>query len=57
MDGESVAEEIYAYAQESIKRANNKEFQEFAEWHMTIKQIDVFKLNHWDNMAKLSSSK
>tara|TARA_R100000995_G_C3484522_1_gene126350 strand:- start:961 stop:2847 length:1887 start_codon:yes stop_codon:yes gene_type:complete len=57
MDGESAAEEIYSYAQEAIKRSSNKEFQTFAEWHMTIKQIDVFKLNHWDNMAKLSSLK
>ena len=24
---------------------------------MSIKQIDVFKLNHWDNMAKRSSLK
>jgi len=57
MDGESIAEEIYGYAQEAIRRSSNKEFQTFAEWHMTIKQIDVFKLNHWDNMAKLSSLK
>jgi len=57
MDGESIAEEIYAYAQSCIERANKKEFQEFPEWHMSIKQIDVFKLNHWDNMAKLSSLK
>ena len=57
MDAESIAEEIYAYAQSCIERANKKEFQEFPEWHMSIKQIDVFKLNHWDNMAKLSSLK
>ena len=57
MDGESAAEEIYGYAQEAIKKSSNKEFQTFPEWEMTIKQIDVFKLNHWDNMAKLSSLK
>ena len=57
MDGESIAEEIYGYAQESIKRSNNREFQKFPEWEMTIKQIDVFKLNHWDNVAKMSSLK
>ena len=57
MNGEGVAEEIYGYAQEAIRRSSNKEFQTFPEWHMTIKQIDVFKLNHWDNMAKLSSLK
>tara|TARA_R110000824_G_scaffold293756_2_gene482046 strand:- start:941 stop:2824 length:1884 start_codon:yes stop_codon:yes gene_type:complete len=57
MDGESIAEEIYSYAQEAIKRSNNREFQQFPEWEMTIKQIDVFKLNHWDNVAKMSSLK
>ena len=30
---------------------------EYAEWNMSIKQIDVFKLNHWDNAAKRSSLK
>ena len=57
MDGESIAEEIYAYAQNCIDRSNKNEFQEFPEWHMSIKQIDVYKLNHWDNMAKRSSLK
>ena len=57
MDGETIAEEIYGYAQDAIKRSNNREFQKFPEWEMTIKQIDVFKLNHWDNVAKMSSLK
>jgi len=57
MDGESIAQEIYTYAQACIERSNKNEFQEFPEWHMSIKQIDVYKLNHWDNMAKRSSLK
>jgi len=57
MDGESIAEEIYGYAQRAIQRSNAKEFHDFPEWEMTIKQIDVFKLNHWDNPAKRSSLK
>ncbi len=57
MDGESIAEEIYGYAQRSITKSNAKEFQDFPEWHMKIKQIDLFKLNHWDNPAKRSSLK
>lgn len=57
MDGETIAEEIYGYAQDAIKRSNNREFQKFPEWEMKIGQIDVFKLNHWDNMAKRSSLK
>ena len=57
MEGEDIAGEIYSYAQQCIEKAHNHEFQEFPEWHMSIKQIDVFKLNHWDNMAKRSSLK
>ena len=57
MEGEDIAGEIYSYAQKCIEKAHNHEFQEFPEWHMCIKQIDVFKLNHWDNMAKRSSLK
>ena len=57
MDGESIAEEIYGYAQRAITKSNNREFQDFPEWDLTIKQIDVFKLNHWDNVAKMSSLK
>ena len=57
MSGEEIAEEIYHYAQSCIDKSNKHEFQEFPEWHMSIKQIDVFKLNHWDNMAKRSSLK
>jgi len=57
MEPDKIAEKIYGYAQEAIKRSNNQEFQEFPEWQMKIKQIDVFKINHWDNMAKRSSLK
>ena len=57
MDGEEIAGEIYFYAQKCIEKAHNHEFQEFPEWHMSIKQIDMFKLNHWDNAAKRSSLK
>ena len=57
MGGEEIAQEIYGYAQISINKSNNKEFQDFPEWQMSIKQIDLFKLNHWDNPAKMSSLK
>ena len=57
MSGEEIAEEIYHYAQSCIDKSSKHEFQEFPEWHMSIKQIDVFKLNHWDNAAKRSSLK
>ena len=52
-----VAEMIYKEAQSVITKSNNREFQKYPEWRMRIPQIDVFKLNHWDNMAKRSSLK
>jgi hypothetical protein len=36
---------------------NAGEFAEFSPKQLHIKQIDVFKLNHWDNPAKRSSLK
>jgi len=53
----AVANMLYDEAQAVINRSSNREFQKFPEWQMKIGQIDLFKLNHWDNMAKLSSLK
>lgn len=54
---EQVANEIYNVAQDIIDRQNEGEFPEYAEKDLSIPQIDVFKLNHWDNPAKRSSLK
>lgn len=56
-DGEQIAKSIYGKAQDCINRQTNKEFQEWSEKQLAIKQIDIFKLNHWDNRAKMSSLK
>jgi hypothetical protein len=57
MSGEEVAEWIYEKAQDVIDRQNRREFLEFSPKDLQIQQIDVFKLNHWDNPAKRSSLK
>jgi hypothetical protein len=57
MSGEAAAHEIYKKAQDCIGRQNRRDFQEWSERKLWIKQIDVFKLNHWDNPAKRSSLK
>lgn len=57
MKGFEIANLIYSKAQELINKQNNKEFSEFSEKDLSIKQVDVFKLNHWDNPAKKSSLK
>ena len=57
LTGDKIAKLIYAYAQKLINNQNKKVFSDYPSWKMKIKQIDLFKLNHWDNMAKLSSLK
>ncbi len=57
MDPEEVARWIYGKAQDIIQRQNEDRFLEFNPWDIQINQVDVFKLNHWDNAAKRSSLK
>ena len=52
-----VAKFIYEKAQGIIERQDRMEFAEFSEKDLLIKQIDVFKVNHWDNNAKRSGLK
>jgi hypothetical protein len=56
-DGDTIARFIYGKAQDIIQRQNNGEFSEFSPRDLQINQVDVFKLNHWDNPAKRSSLK
>tara|TARA_R100000951_G_scaffold43234_1_gene36361 strand:+ start:3329 stop:5323 length:1995 start_codon:yes stop_codon:yes gene_type:complete len=55
--GCEIANIIYKYAQRCIQKSNNKEFSDYPQWKMQIKQIDIFKMHHWDNPAKRSSLK
>jgi len=48
---------IYSYAQSVIDKSSKGEFLDYAPYKLKIKQIDLFKLNHWDNKAKMSSLK
>lgn len=57
LDPESIAKAIYDKAQETIQRSNNNEFSKYPEWVLQIGQIDIFKLNHWDNPQRRSSLK
>ena len=57
LSGEGIAKNIYAYAQSVIDRSKNNQFLDYAPYKLKIKQIDLFKMNHWDNKAKMSSLK
>jgi len=48
---------IYNFAQEVITKSSKNEFLPYPPFKLAIKQIDLFKLNHWDNKAKMSSLK
>lgn len=54
---EQVALEVYNLAQETINRQSSGGFNKYNQWNLRIKQIDVFKMNHWDNANKRSSLK
>ncbi len=57
LEGEVIAGMLYSVAQDTIRRKDMGEFLEYSPKDLLIKQIDVFRLNHWDNKAKLSSLK
>lgn len=56
-DGDKVARILYDVAQDVITCRDRNEYPTYSERNMKIKQIDVFKMNHWDNPAKMSSLK
>jgi hypothetical protein len=56
-DGDTIARFLYDKAQLVISKSRDGEFPEFGSRDLSIRQIDVFKLNHWDNPAKRSSLK
>lgn len=57
LSGAEAAHLIYKKAQDCIMRQNTRQFQEWSDRDFFIKQVDVFRLNHWDNPAKQSSLK
>lgn len=57
LDSHALVSYIYNYAQTVIDKSNRGDFAEFAPYKLKVKQIDLFKLNHWDNKAKMSGLK
>jgi hypothetical protein len=49
---EEVTGFIYAYAQKTIEKSNSGDFSDYPEWKLSMPQVDIFKLNHWDSEAK-----
>jgi hypothetical protein len=56
-DQSDIVSKIYKTAQETIELSKNREFPRYPEWKLTIDQLDVFKINHWDNANRRTSLK
>ena len=52
-----ITDKIYAYAQSVIQKSNNNEFLDYPEYKQTIRNFDIFRMNHWDSNAKRCSLK
>ena len=56
LTNDEIARLLYKYAQYIITGQEERK-TDFPEWVLFIKQIDLFKMNHWDNAAKRSGLK
>ena len=52
-----IASMIYQFAQSLIDKSNRGEFLPYYPSKLSIRQIDLFKMNHWDNKAKICGLK
>lgn len=57
LDGDTCARRIYQYAQYVIRKQNSNEFLDYPEWKIKIPQLDLFKIWHFDNKAKMTGLK
>ena len=57
MTGLQLAQKIKEHAEHIINKSNKNEWLDFAPFELSIHQIDLYKLNHWNNPAKRSSLK
>ena len=49
---EDLVSHLYDIAQDTISKSRDREFSKYPEWKLSIQQLDVFKINHWDNANK-----
>ena len=54
---EELVSALYEVAQDTISKSKSGEFSKYPEWKLSIQQLDVFKINHWDNSNKRTSLK
>lgn len=55
--GQEVAQDLYQKAQELISESNGKQYNAISDRNKFIKQLDLFKIWHYDNAARRTSLK
>lgn len=53
---EQISYAVHAYADKIISRPHNEK-ADYPEWKLSIKHMDIFRLNNWDSPAKMASLK
>jgi len=57
LTGEEIANEIHSYVQYIIDKSNRNEWLDYSEKDFSIRQVDLYKIWHFDNKAKMTSLK
>ena len=57
MDGQSIAEAVYYFAQETIRKSNAHEFPSYHPKDNKFRECDILAINNYDNPAKRCSLK
>lgn len=55
--GKEINYDIYKYTQELVGKQNTNAWADYPEWKLTVPQLDLFKIWHFDNNAKKTSLK
>lgn len=57
MTGLEVALKLHFYTKDIIEKMNQGKFSDYPEWKLSIKQLDLFKVWHYDNEGRSCSLK
>ncbi len=57
LDGDEISGLIYNYSQKVIIKSNAGGFSDYPEWKLNIKNLDLFKIWHFNNKQRMTSLK
>lgn len=57
LPGHEIASLIHDYSNEVIRKANSREWPDYRDYKLSVRQVDLYKVWHFDNEAKRTSLK